>query len=422
MLIGIVSKPEHCKPHMKALAKEGHEVRLLGGESCAPYPPSLDLIVCRPASCSHQAFWEAAEAKRNGERVIFENSVTKIVRSVRDEGAKVQTAAVVVPTNNPTAASLVEAAEDGMNESKIHQKLVAAIREVGLFHPKVPVSEAQLERLRSIGIVASVSKAKTAIAAVAEIRPSSWPRPFNALRKDKDYNTYLLWKVTGPEKKRLRTSYEMVSATKISWRTLLRVAEVLDMHAVEPKEGRAWPPNRIMDADSGMDTTSPVLEAAMGVAIDVDPELTARLVEDSSVLEAQWAESESDEMSMEELRETYSDISVIPCAPIEVEKPKMVVLGSTEPLAVSTETVTKPLEIEQTKPVEQVKPVESPIVPSATPAKTNKADIRELVDMLNQALLAANVTEAVILTSPEGAKVSFTQVVVRKDLTIEQLV
>jgi hypothetical protein len=83
--VGILSKPEHAKPHAKALEEDGHDVVLLGAR-VSEIPDTLDALVVRVASCSHGATEIAFSARRNGDLpVIFANSVTQIRERIRQE-------------------------------------------------------------------------------------------------------------------------------------------------------------------------------------------------------------------------------------------------------------------------------------------------------------------------------------------------
>jgi len=82
--IGIISKSTHAKSHIAALKKEGHHVVSLGGNPRKPLPPSLDVIVVRPASISHGGFDTGMEAKRDGRKVIIANGVTEMLNAVRE--------------------------------------------------------------------------------------------------------------------------------------------------------------------------------------------------------------------------------------------------------------------------------------------------------------------------------------------------
>ena len=85
MLIGVVSKPEHCKPHLKALRKMGHRAVCLGGRGVT-IPANMDVVVLRTQSCSHgasdQAFAWSREGKKS--RLVVENGSTTICRKVQE--------------------------------------------------------------------------------------------------------------------------------------------------------------------------------------------------------------------------------------------------------------------------------------------------------------------------------------------------
>ena len=82
MNIGIISKQDHAKSHKKALLAKGHQVQMLGGNPRV-IPPSLDVVVCRPASCAHGGFSKAMSLRRDGTEVIIANGVGEIAKAVR---------------------------------------------------------------------------------------------------------------------------------------------------------------------------------------------------------------------------------------------------------------------------------------------------------------------------------------------------
>ena len=82
MNIGIISNEPHAKSHARELTQLGHTVSLLGGRPNI-VPPSVDVIVCRPASCSHQGFDVAMAEKRAGRRVIIANGVVEVVDAIQ---------------------------------------------------------------------------------------------------------------------------------------------------------------------------------------------------------------------------------------------------------------------------------------------------------------------------------------------------
>ena len=82
MNVGIISNQDHAKSHKKALLSKGHSVTMLGGNPRA-VPPTIELLVCRPASCSHGGFNKAMDAKRNGRDVVITNGVTEMLNAVK---------------------------------------------------------------------------------------------------------------------------------------------------------------------------------------------------------------------------------------------------------------------------------------------------------------------------------------------------
>lgn len=95
MNVGIISKEAHAKSHKKALKGAGHQVTMLGGHPTA-IPDSLDVLVCRPASCAHGGFARAMEHKRAGHEVIIANGVNEIGAAIAalSNGSSMPTAAI----------------------------------------------------------------------------------------------------------------------------------------------------------------------------------------------------------------------------------------------------------------------------------------------------------------------------------------
>jgi hypothetical protein len=82
MKIGIVSSSEHCKAHVPALQRDGHQVRCLGA---APdiIPTATDVVVLRCSSCSHRGDAVArAWARDTGKPLVVENGLTGIRREL----------------------------------------------------------------------------------------------------------------------------------------------------------------------------------------------------------------------------------------------------------------------------------------------------------------------------------------------------
>ena len=75
MKIGIVSKDEHIKTHVKALKRDGYDVVGLGS-SPSEIPTSVDLVVLRIDSCSHNGSDTAyAWTRTTGKPLIVENGL-----------------------------------------------------------------------------------------------------------------------------------------------------------------------------------------------------------------------------------------------------------------------------------------------------------------------------------------------------------
>ena len=81
MKVGIISKEEHCKPHAKAIRAAGHEVKLLGGGPLVDVSPSIEVLVCRTASCAHSADATARAVKREFFAVLFYYNVVDVFYS-----------------------------------------------------------------------------------------------------------------------------------------------------------------------------------------------------------------------------------------------------------------------------------------------------------------------------------------------------
>ena len=99
MKIGIISKKPHAKNHAQALQREGHEVVLLDGNP-TKIPSSIELVVCRTASCSHEASNVALEWKRRGGGyLVMENGLSGALRKIRQI---IEPKAPVVPVSQAT--------------------------------------------------------------------------------------------------------------------------------------------------------------------------------------------------------------------------------------------------------------------------------------------------------------------------------
>lgn len=110
MKVGIISKPDHCKAHILELVKHGHDPVCLGA-SPATVPDSIQLIVCRIASCSHQGSEIAFALKREGREVLFEDGVKAMLDHIQtlEKPVNITPKEGTLPVNE-TVAETIEAA------------------------------------------------------------------------------------------------------------------------------------------------------------------------------------------------------------------------------------------------------------------------------------------------------------------------
>ena len=83
--VGIISKADHCKTHVRELTRLGYRVVNLGPNP-ATIPPRIDVTVCRRISSSKAAYRLAQDHKQSGATVIFEDGVGGVVSAVREAG------------------------------------------------------------------------------------------------------------------------------------------------------------------------------------------------------------------------------------------------------------------------------------------------------------------------------------------------
>ena len=121
MLVGIVSKPEHCQPHATMLQNEGFRVQVLGAKGVS-FPPSLGVLVVRMASSSHGAVEQARiYAAKHNIPLVMEDGVTGIRRAfIRLGHIKPDFAETVVEllstTRNPAHFSEALLLPEGMGQ------------------------------------------------------------------------------------------------------------------------------------------------------------------------------------------------------------------------------------------------------------------------------------------------------------------
>ena len=260
----------------------------------------------------------------------------------------------------------------------VEKKLQNAIRDIGVFHPRLIMTYEQLQTLQDMGIIKSLPKAVESYGYASAINPTSWPKPFNNLRKSSDYKVYRMWRVAGGEGRvKMKTPYDLMSERNISSRNLSRIAKLFNLLLVEPAEGRLWPPNTD--------------------AIEVKTESPITHTGTSDALESPVSRAALGMPKMEPLRE-ITHVPVLKTEPVlELE----------------------PARVEIAPPVEP-EPESLPVIlPSNGRAKN---DIKELLVMLNEALLASNIASVQIKPNKEGPTYEIEQIVIRKLTSIDDLV
>jgi hypothetical protein len=84
MRIGLISKPEHCRPHVKAIKALGVKVEVFGGDPGLAIPSRVDALVVRTCSVSHAAFNAAKAWEREGGTVFYIEGAAKAAEAVED--------------------------------------------------------------------------------------------------------------------------------------------------------------------------------------------------------------------------------------------------------------------------------------------------------------------------------------------------
>ena len=84
MRIGLISKPEHCRPHVKAIKALGVKVEVLGGDPGLSIPRRVDAVVVRTCSISHAAFNVAKAWERDGGTAFFVEGANKAAQAVQE--------------------------------------------------------------------------------------------------------------------------------------------------------------------------------------------------------------------------------------------------------------------------------------------------------------------------------------------------
>ena len=158
MKIGIISEPAHAKHHAKALSEHGFDPVILGGNP-SKVPPSIDILVCRVASCSHNASAMAQAVFREGKiPVVFENGVTNMLAALEEH----------LPQDKPVNTAV----------SSVAQEVEAALLACGVFSPKL----LRLQSQQAVDYLTSIRAVKGSKARVAA------RRALDALRKRDFYS------------------------------------------------------------------------------------------------------------------------------------------------------------------------------------------------------------------------------------------
>lgn len=252
----------------------------------------------------------------------------------------------------------------------VRQKLLAAIKEAGLFHPRVVYTHDQLTAMHRIkgNPVRNVTRAEEAVRLVALMSQSKWKNAWTDLKRAPGVQAYTLWRLTGPEGKQLKTPYDMMSMQKLSRPQLTQIADVLELFIDEPKEGRQWPPPaatgaRPVEPDNlTLDETDALTPVLAQAALNGVPERTTR--------------KEAAEELVSHVQHEQPVVAPVGAAPVSV--------------------ITKP----ETK---------------------TKKDVKELLAMLNEALLSAKVTRLKMTVSASGPSCELEQVVVRHCTSVDDL-
>jgi hypothetical protein len=295
--------------------------------------------------------------------VIFEESVTGIVAEVNrieKEDKKMDVNSLMTDALMPSVTT-------------VERKLINAINEIGCFHPKITINDDQMIRLQALGIIRDIRKAKEAYTYASFVKEGSWNRPFSSIRKSPKYHTYIFWKLSGVGGKKIKTPFEMVSNRVLSERTQDRIAEIYELSRVEPTEGRCWPPLTVL----------PHVVRAQAAEVLAEPEVITPLFPTYDVSDTK--EAFVNEPQAEQVREP------------EVQQ----------------DQVQEQLTVEPKKGLLSVLEEK----PRASP----KADLKELIAMLNDARIAANLSSLTLRLTEKGTEIEFEQIVVKRGNSLDEI-
>jgi len=229
--IGIISKPEHAKGLVKALAATTYNPTILGDDPTS-LPSSFDVIVVRVKSCSHGASRLASEELRQGTRpILFENGSDRVVESLKEIDAGTYTQAPV-----PTNLNVVESPQRANSATKtktktktVRDSLETVIEQGGFYFTKMRErSPSQcIDLMQGVGTIRgrkAAAAASTALEQIEVASASNIPGLLSKLRKSDKYMEQKLW--TPVDSKKRTRSVFLLAYKLLSSPQLERLAEL----------------------------------------------------------------------------------------------------------------------------------------------------------------------------------------------------
>lgn len=264
------------------------------------------------------------------------------------------------------AIQALQPAEEGemFENLTINNKLAKALDVFSVFNPSqnTYLTDHQIEELARIGMASSVSEAKKVRDALASVPKGSWAGIWGQAKANPDLIMTVMYKLghTGN-----RMQVQLLSKDRQEKVKLEKAARVMGLMTEE--QARAYKPQGR--------SAQPLLQ---------------------ELHEA--AQAEVNVPKVEELPPEIDD-------PVEV---------SPTPTVVVVAEVTDGVPAPKTPRPDRVEP-------APKPASSPKTDIKELLSMLNDTLLALNIADIRIVPSKDGAKIEVSQIVVRKVTSLDDL-
>jgi hypothetical protein len=229
--IGIISKPEHAKGLIKALAETDYKPTILGGDPTT-LPPSFNVIVCRYKSCSHGASWLASEELRAASRpVIFENGSERVLQCLKEIDAGTYTQAPAPSNlgsvNTPPAPQ--PKASPKPKKVRVIDALATVIEQGGFYFNKMRErSPSQcIDLMQGVGSIKGRKAAAVTTEALELIEaasPTNVPSLLTQLRKSGKYAEQQLWTEASP--RNVSRSLFILASKPLSPQQLGRLAEM----------------------------------------------------------------------------------------------------------------------------------------------------------------------------------------------------